>query len=78
MRKQEFMDDLRSRLSALPPPELEERLSFYEEIINDRMEEGLSEEEAAIFYDMLSRAADRAASYAGRRFEEEEKKEDSR
>ncbi|MBO5280032.1 MAG: MarR family transcriptional regulator [Clostridia bacterium] len=37
-----------------------------------------SEEEAAIFYDMLSRAADRAASYAGRRFEEEEKKEDSR
>lgn len=46
MRKQEFMDDLRSRLSALPPPELEERLSFYEEIINDRMEEGLSEEEA--------------------------------
>lgn len=46
MRKQEFMDDLRSRLSALPSPELDERLSFYEEIINDRMEEGLSEEEA--------------------------------
>ncbi len=37
-----------------------------------------SEEEAAVFYNMLSRAADRAASYAGRRFEEEEKKEDSK
>ena len=46
MRKQEFTDDLRSKLSALPPAELEERLSFYEEIIDDRMEEGLSEEEA--------------------------------
>lgn len=31
-----------------------------------------SEEESEIFYDMLSRAADRAALYAGRRFEEEE------
>ncbi len=36
-----------------------------------------SEEEASVFYNMLSRAAERASSYAGRRFEEEEQREDS-
>ena len=36
-----------------------------------------SEEEAATFYSMLSRAADRAAAYADRRFEADEKREDS-
>lgn len=36
-----------------------------------------TEEEATVFYNMLSRAADRAASYAGRKFDEEEKKEDT-
>lgn len=43
MRKQEFLDTLRSRLSGLPQQELEERLAFYGEMIDDRMEEGLSE-----------------------------------
>ena len=43
MRKQEFLDTLRSRLSGLPRQELEERLAFYGEMIDDRMEEGLSE-----------------------------------
>jgi uncharacterized membrane protein len=46
MRKQEFMDRLREKLSDLPIAETEERLGFYEEMIDDRMEEGLSEEEA--------------------------------
>ncbi len=34
-----------------------------------------SPEEAAVFYGMLSRAAERAAAYAGRRLDEDEKKE---
>ena len=46
MTKQEFIANLRARLSALPKEELEERISFYCEIIDDRTEEGLSEEEA--------------------------------
>ena len=46
MGKQEFLEQLRKGLSGLPPQEAEERLSFYSEMIDDRMEEGLSEEEA--------------------------------
>lgn len=46
MRKRDFLEQLRGRLSGLPREELEERLAFYHEMIDDRMEEGLSEEEA--------------------------------
>ncbi len=46
MNKQEFLANLQSGLSSLPQAEIEERLTFYSEMIDDRMEEGLSEEEA--------------------------------
>jgi len=46
MRKQEFLAQLRKGLSGLPQDDIEERLTFYSEMIDDRMEEGLSEEEA--------------------------------
>ena len=46
MTKQEFLDSLRNSLSGLPREDAEERLSFYDEMIDDRMEEGLTEEEA--------------------------------
>ena len=46
MTKQAFLAELEAGLSALPKSEVEERLSFYREMIDDRMEEGLSEEEA--------------------------------
>ena len=46
MTKKEFLDELRDRLSGLPKDDLENRLSFYEESINDRMDDGKSEEEA--------------------------------
>ena len=46
MTKQEFITELRSRLSGLPEQDIEERLNFYCEMIDDRTEEGLSEEEA--------------------------------
>ena len=46
MSKQEFIDELRTKLSKLPNIDVEERLRFYEEMISDRMEDGLSEEEA--------------------------------
>lgn len=46
MRKQEFLTRLRKGLSGLPQEDIEERLAFYSEMIDDRMEEGLAEEEA--------------------------------
>ena len=46
MKKLEFLLRLHDKLSALPQEDVEERLAFYDEIINDRMEEGLSEEAA--------------------------------
>lgn len=46
MRKQEFLDRLRAELAGLPREDLEERLAFYDEMLSDRMEEGLPEEAA--------------------------------
>ncbi|MBQ1632913.1 MAG: DUF1700 domain-containing protein [Clostridia bacterium] len=46
MRKQEFLNALREGLKGLPEKDIEERLTFYGEMIDDRIEEGLSEDEA--------------------------------
>ena len=46
MTKKEFLDALALLLRALPQKEREERLGFYAEQIDDRIEEGLSEAEA--------------------------------
>ena len=46
MNKQEFLMRLREGLSGLPENDIEERLIFYSEMIDDRKEEGLSEEDA--------------------------------
>ncbi len=46
MSKQEFLTQLRKGLSGLPQEDIEERLTFYNEMIDDRIEEGLSEYEA--------------------------------
>lgn len=46
MSKQEFFEGLRKGLSGLAKEDIEERISFYNEMIDDRMEEGLTEEEA--------------------------------
>jgi len=46
MYKNAFLEALRQGLSVLPRDEAEERLTFYAEMIDDGMEEGLSEEDA--------------------------------
>lgn len=46
MKKLDFLLALQENLSWLPPDDLEERLGFYSEMIDDRMDEGLPEEEA--------------------------------
>ena len=46
MTKQIVLNRLREGLSGFAREDVEERLAFYAEMIDDRMEEGLSEEEA--------------------------------
>ena len=46
MNKQEFLAELRKGLHGLPQNDIEERLTFYSEMIDDRMEEGLTEADA--------------------------------
>lgn len=48
MDKQEFLAELRNALSGLPQDDIEERIAFYSEMIDDRIEEGISEEEAIV------------------------------
>ncbi len=48
MNKKEFLAGLYPLLSDLPRRERRERLAFYSEMIDDRMEEGISEEEAVL------------------------------
>ena len=46
MTKQEFLAQLKDGLSGLPQSDIEERIAFYEEMIDDRIEDGLTEEAA--------------------------------
>lgn len=46
MNKQEFLCKLREALIGFPKQDVEDRLAFYSEMIDDRIEEGLTEEEA--------------------------------
>jgi uncharacterized membrane protein len=46
MTKHEFITQLRAKLSDLPEREVEERLNFYVEMIDDRIEDGRTEQEA--------------------------------
>ena len=46
MNKQQFINQLRQGLSFLPASELERVLAFYAEMIDDRMEDGMSELQA--------------------------------
>ena len=55
MTKREFLEEL---AAVLPSKEREERLHFYSEMIDDRMEEGASEEEAVASVGNLSAILD--------------------
>lgn len=46
MNKQDFLNELGSRSGHLPQNEIDERINFYAEMIDDYIEDGLSEEEA--------------------------------
>lgn len=46
MNKQEFLKKLSERLVSLSKEDIDKSLDYYDEIIDDRIEDGLSEEEA--------------------------------
>ena len=46
MNKQEFLAELKGRLHALDEVEIKKTLAYYAEIIDDRVEEGMTEEQA--------------------------------
>jgi len=46
MTKTEFINELASRISSLPQSEIDKSIAYYKEIIDDRMEDGMPENEA--------------------------------
>ena len=46
MNKQQFLDELSDKLYGLPKTDVEERINFYSEMIDDCIEDGLTEEDA--------------------------------
>ena len=62
MTKQEFMQELQGRLLGLPQKEMQERLGFLSEMIDDKMEDGSTEEEAVAFFGTVDEVAKRIIS----------------
>jgi len=58
MTKQEFLSALEEKLIGLPKANIENCLYFFSEIIDDRMEDGLSEEDAVAFLGSVDEAAE--------------------
>ena len=58
MTKLEFISELYNKLSDMPISEIDERVNFYSEMIEDRIEEGLSEEEAVAAVGSVDEVAD--------------------
>lgn len=48
MTKNDFLMSLKHKLSGLPEEDLNERIDFYSEMIDDKIEDGISEERAVI------------------------------
>lgn len=46
MNKEQFLAALQEALSGLPQAEIDERVGFYAEMIDDKIEEGISQEDA--------------------------------
>ena len=46
MTKNEFLAELRRRLADIPPKDLDSSIDYYAEMIDDRMDDGMTEEEA--------------------------------
>ncbi len=64
MKKQEFLRALKKRLSPLSAGEAQEHVGFYSEMIDDRIEEGLTEESAVAAVGGIEEIAEQIISEA--------------
>lgn len=62
MTKLDFLEALNKKLKGLPEKEVEDRLSFYIEMIDDRIEEGIPEEEAVAQIGSVNKIAEQIIS----------------
>ena len=46
MNKQEYLSAIRVRIPKMPTEDMERFIAYYSEMIDDRMEDGMTEEEA--------------------------------
>lgn len=58
MNKNDFLTLLRVKLTRLPKSEIDDRINFYSEMIDDKIENGLSESEAVLQIGSLNDIAD--------------------
>ena len=59
MNRYDFLYELKQKLSQLSADEIEKHLSYYEEMIDDRIEDGMTEEEAVASLEDVSVIAER-------------------
>ncbi len=78
MNKQEFITLLEKRLFELPQVEKEHLLNYYNETIEDRIEDGMSEAEAVASLDSVEDIVKQIYSERAVSFKEEEKPAHSR
>lgn len=62
MTKNEYLSALRKKLSQLPKDDIEEYADYYAEMIDDRIEEGMTEEEAVAAVGSADAAAEKILS----------------
>ena len=78
MTKLKYLLSLHDRLSDLPQDEVDERLNFYSEMIEDRMEEGIPQDEAVAGIGNVDDIAAQILSEAGMKEHFNIKAEDER
>ena len=61
MKKKEFLKELEKNLKGLPERDIEERIEFYSEMIDDRIEDGKTEEEAVSEIGSIDEVVDQIA-----------------
>ena len=59
MNKEQFLLQLGEKLASLPYSEVRRSLDFYKEIIDDRIEDGMTEEEAVTSLESIDVIAER-------------------
>ena len=51
MNKQEYLSAIRVRIPKMPTEDMERFIAYYSEMIDDRMEDGMTEDEAVAMRD---------------------------